>query len=120
MGDGEIIQPEEGRLNIIAGAEENKESQPQQKRQKLNIPVSTACRIAHKNKHKILEGALKDIEKHVQSRKTTFAGGGCGLQSYCTQVIESYLLLVVRKNNKGIPTLETAADAFGFAKKWGS
>jgi hypothetical protein len=32
-------------------------------------------------------------------------------------VIESYLWLVVRKNYKGIPALEAAAEAFGFAKK---
>jgi hypothetical protein len=109
-------QPEEGGFD---GAEGNEKSQPRQKRQKLDVPVLTARRTARENKRKILEGALKDIEKHVRSRKTTFVGGARGLQSYRAQVIESYLRLIVRKNYKGIPASETAADAFGFAKKWG-
>jgi len=110
--------PEEGGSNSFAGNEENP-SQPQRKRQKLNIPVLLARRTACENKRKILEGALKDIEKHIRSRRTAFVGGSHGLQSYRAQVIESYLRLVVRKNYKGIPASETAAEAFGFAKKWG-
>ncbi len=112
---------EEGGLNSIDSAEGNEENQSwsRQKRQKLNVPVLMACRTAHKKKCKILEGALKDIEKHIRLQKTMFVGGSRGLQSYRAQVIESYLQLVVRKNYKGIPASETAAEAFGFAKKWG-
>jgi hypothetical protein len=74
---------------------------------------------ARENKRKILQSALKDIEKLIQSRKTKFEGGSRGLQSYRAQVIESYLRLVVRKQYKGIPASEAAAEAFGFARKWG-
>ena len=95
------------------------ENQPRQKRQKHDIPILTARRTACENKQEILKGALKDIEKYIQSQKTKFVGGPRGLQSYCAQAIESYLQLVVRKNHKGIPASETVAEAFGFAKKWG-
>ena len=60
-----------------------------------------------------------DIEKLVQSRKTRFDSGSRGLQSYCAQVIESYLWLVIHKGYKGIAASETATDAFRFAQKWG-
>ena len=113
---------EGGLLNSIDqfdGADGNEESRSQQKRQKLNVPVLMARRTARENRCKILDSALKDIEKHIRSRKTEFVGGSRRLQSYRAQVIESYLWLVVRKNYKGIPASETAAEAFGFAKKWG-
>ena len=80
----------------------------------------TACRTALKNKHKVLESALKDIKKHIQLQKMKFDGGSYGLQLYPTQVIESYLRLIAHKNWKGIPASEAAVEAFGFAKKWGS
>ena len=78
-----------------------------------------AREAACQNKQKILESALNDIEKLIQSRKTKFQAGLQGLQAYHAQAIESYLQLVVHKNYKGIPASETAAEAFGFAKKWG-
>ena len=76
-------------------------------------------KTAHENKQKILQIALKDIEKLIQSQKTKFEGGSHGLQSYRAQVIESYFQLVVCKKYKGIPASEAAAEAFGFARKWG-
>ena len=78
-----------------------------------------ACEVACQNKWKILESVLNDIEKLIQSWKTKFQAGSRGLQAYHAQAIESYLWLVVRKNYKGILASETAAEAFGFAKKWG-
>jgi len=74
---------------------------------------------AHENKQRLLQSALKDIKKLIQLRKIKFEGGSCGLQSYCTQAIESYLRLVIHKQYKGIPASEAAAEAFGFARKWG-
>ena len=79
-----------------------------------------AREAAHQNKWKILESMLNDIEKLIQSWKTKFQAGLWGLQVYHAQAIESYLWLVVRKNYKGIRASETAAEAFRFAKKWGS
>ena len=57
--------PEEGETSQVPGGEEisEPEDQPQQKRQKLDVPVLIACRKAHESKCKILEGGLKDIEK---------------------------------------------------------
>ena len=95
------------------------DDQPRRKRQKRDIPVLKDRKTAHENKQKILQSALKDIEKLIQSRKTEFEGGSRGLQSYCAQAIESYFRLVVRKKYKGIPASEAAAEAFGFARKWG-
>ena len=48
-----------------------------------------------------------------------FKGGVQGLQSYWAQAIESYLRLVVKKGQKGIPASETAAEGLGFARGWG-
>jgi len=67
------------------------ENQPRRKRQRVDIPILTARRTAHENKRETLKGALKDIEKYIRSRKTTFAGGSRGLQSYRVQAIKSYL-----------------------------
>jgi hypothetical protein len=117
-GRWEDERPEEVGLDSIDGADGNQVSPSQRKRQKLDVPVLVARRTARENMCKILEGALKDIEKHIRSRKTEFVGGSRGLQSYRAQVIESYLRLVVRKKYKGLPASETAAEAFGFAKKW--
>ncbi len=111
--------PEEGGLDSIDTADGTQSSQSPRKRQKLDIPVLVARRTARENRRKILEGALKDIEKHLRSRKTKLVRGSHGLQSYRAQVIESYLRLVVRKKYKGLDASETAAEAFGFAKKWG-
>lgn len=103
-----------------AGRENSEpENQPRRKRQRLDIPVVEARKAARINKHKILESALVDIERLIRSRKTKYDGGSRGLQSYRAQAIESYLQLVVRKGYKGIAALEAAAEAFGFAKKWG-
>ena len=111
---------EEEQSSTDEGDDSGAEDQPQRKRQRLNTPVLTARRNACENKHKILKGALKDIEKHIRSQKTIFAGGSRGLQSYHALAIESYLRLVVRKKYKVIPASQTAAEAFGFSKEWGS
>jgi hypothetical protein len=60
-------QPEEGEPSQVEGAEGRSEPEDQTrcKRQKLNIPVLTAHRMAHENRRKILESALKDIEKCI-------------------------------------------------------
>ena len=60
-------QPEEGELSWVegTGGSSEPEDQPRRKRQKLNVPTLTACRTACENKHKVLEDALKDIEKHI-------------------------------------------------------
>jgi hypothetical protein len=62
---------------------------------------------------------LNDIEKLIPSQKTKFQAGSHGLQAYRAQAIESYLLFLVRKDYKRVPASETAAEALGFAKKWG-
>ena len=62
---------------------------------------------------------MKEIKKHIRSQKTKFQRGSCGLQSYCAQTIECYLQLAVHNSYKGIPTSSAAAEAFGFARKWG-
>jgi hypothetical protein len=62
---------------------------------------------------------LNDIEKLIPSRKTKFQAGSHGLQAYLAQAIERYLLLVVHKDYKRVPASVTAAEALGFAKKWG-
>ena len=112
---------EEGEPSQVPGGEEisEREDQPQRKRQKLDVPVLIACRKAREIKQKILEGGLKEIEKHIRSRKTKFQGGSRGLQSYRAQAIKCYLRLVVRNSYKGIPASKAAAEAFGFARKWG-
>ena len=56
---------EEEQSSTDEGDDSGAEDQPQRKRQRLNTPVLTARRNACENKHKILKGALKDIEKHI-------------------------------------------------------
>src|ERR1700676_3850285 len=96
------------------------ESQPRQKRRKLDVPVPKACAAARKNKRLILKSALVDIQKLIRSHRTNFEGGARGLQSYRAQAIESYLRLVVNGNQNSIPASETAAEGLGFARTWGS
>jgi hypothetical protein len=103
-GEDEMIEPE---------------SQPRQKRRKLDVPVLKARAAARKNKRLILKSALVDIQKLIRSRRTNFEGGARGLQSYRAQAIESYLCLVVNGNQNGIPASETAAECLGFARAWG-
>ena len=96
------------------------ESQPRQKRRKLDVPVLKARAAARKNKRLILKSALVDIQKLIRSHRTNFEGGARGLQSYRAQAIESYLRLVVNGNQNSIPASETAAEGLGFARTWGS
>ena len=104
-------------------SQEDRSSEPEnkqrRKRQKWDVLDLVAWENTCKNKWKILESTLVDIEKLVQLRKTRFDGGSCRLQSYRAQAIKSYLRLVICKGYKVIATSETAADAFRFAWKWG-
>ena len=106
--------------NHDSDLEPKAEDQARRKRQRLNISVLTSRINARENKREILKSALKDIQKDIRSRKMKFLGGSRGLQSYRALAIESYLRLVVCKNYKSIIASQTVAEAFGFAKDWGS
>ncbi|KAJ7123914.1 hypothetical protein C8R46DRAFT_928093 [Mycena filopes] len=71
---------------------------------------------AHTN---ILVSALTTIDKLITSKKDVFHAGNASLQSYRAGSIQSHLHMVV-KNKKGwTPASVTAAEAQGFATKWG-
>ncbi|KAJ7186678.1 hypothetical protein C8R46DRAFT_880233, partial [Mycena filopes] len=96
---------------------------PALKRQKFEVPKAerrqVAAALAAKARTNILASALVAIDKLVASKKDVFHAGNTSLQSYRARSIQSHLRMVV-KNKKGwTPASETAAEAQGFATKWG-
>ncbi|KAJ7065551.1 hypothetical protein C8F01DRAFT_982828 [Mycena amicta] len=96
---------------------------PALKRQKFEVPKAERRRAATAQnavaRANILASSLLAIDKLIASKKDVFHAGNASLQSYRARSIQSHLRMVV-KNKKGwTPASETAAEAQGFAKKWG-
>ncbi|KAJ6469869.1 hypothetical protein C8R45DRAFT_1104987 [Mycena sanguinolenta] len=86
---------------------------PQEERRRATAILAIAARA------NILASSLTAINKLIASKKDMFHAGNASLQPYQAQSIQSHLHMVV-KNQKGWKLAsETAAEAQGFATKWG-
>ncbi|KAJ7289852.1 hypothetical protein C8J57DRAFT_1494266 [Mycena rebaudengoi] len=99
-------------------------SPPALKRQKFDVPQVERRKIeSHKAAAacaNILASALADIDKLIASRKEVFHAGNASLQSYRARSIQSHLHMVVNNKRPWKLASETAAEAQGFARNWGS
>ncbi|KAJ6465381.1 hypothetical protein C8R45DRAFT_939583 [Mycena sanguinolenta] len=96
---------------------------PALKHWKFAVPQEERCRaaaiMAIAARVNILASSLTAINKLIASKKDVFHAGNASLQSYRARSIQSHLHMVV-KNQKGWKLAsENAADAQGFATKWG-
>jgi hypothetical protein len=92
---------------------------PPLKRRKLSVPARVARQLKKETREKEQSDALVDIQKVIRSKRAVFAAGSTGLQSYRARAIESYLQMVVVNKRGCIEASERAAEAQGFAPKWG-
>ncbi|KAJ7862495.1 hypothetical protein B0H14DRAFT_3444680 [Mycena olivaceomarginata] len=93
------------------------------KRQKFAVPQAERRRLVAIQvataRANILVSALGAIDKLIASKKDTFHAGNASLQSYRARSIQSHLHMVVKNQNAWKAASETAAEAQGFATKWG-
>ncbi|PPQ84825.1 hypothetical protein CVT24_013261, partial [Panaeolus cyanescens] len=92
---------------------------PPLKRRRHEVPLHLQREKARLERRKRLEGALVDIEKRITGKKSVFVAGREGLQASRTRAIRSYLEMVLKNGRKGIDASQRAAEANGFAEKWG-
>ena len=92
---------------------------PPLKRRRLDVPYRLARQQARDERQKQLEQALIDIEKLFESKKAKFDVGREGLQARRGQAIRSYLLMVIKNGRGRVDASQRAAEAQGFAVKWG-
>ena len=92
---------------------------PQPKRRKLEVAARTR-RQGQKNEllHARTEALLK-IEKMLNVKKSPFEGGHNGLQARRAHAIQGYLHMLARNDCQRIDASKCAAEAQGFAVKWG-
>jgi hypothetical protein len=94
-------------------------STPQRKRRRLEIPAR-ACDQGRKNNlffDRI--DALRKIERMLNAKQSPFEGGPGGLQALRARAIHGYLHMIARNDRQRIDASERAAEAQGFAAKWG-
>ncbi|KAL1743994.1 hypothetical protein HDZ31DRAFT_39713 [Schizophyllum fasciatum] len=68
------------------------------------------------------EGAERRPHRHralIRSKRAVFQAGDASLQAYRARAIESHLRMVVHNGRKHMEASEMAAEAQGFARKWG-
>jgi hypothetical protein len=63
--------------------------------------------------------ALQKVEKMLGAKQSPFKGGHGGLQAARARAIHGYLHMLTRNDCKQIDASERAAEAQGFAAKWG-
>ena len=63
--------------------------------------------------------ALRKIEKLLNTKCCSFKGGHNGLQAHRAHAIHGYLHMVAHNDRQRIDASERAAEAQGFAPKWG-
>ena len=63
--------------------------------------------------------ALQKIEKLLNAKQSSFKGGHNGLQAHRARAIHGYLHMLTRNDCKRTDASERAAEAQGFAAKWG-
>lgn len=92
---------------------------PRRKRRKLEVPARTR-RQGEKNRRFFVRiEALEKIEKLLSRKDCPFEGGLNGLQARRARAILGYLHMVARNDRQRTDASERAAEAQGFAPKWG-
>jgi hypothetical protein len=86
---------------------------------RLEIPFLTQREDVKAERRKEMEAALSAIQKLLASKKTKLVSGPHGLQAHRTIAIEIHLRLVLKSGRSFIRASEHAAEASGFAEKWG-
>ncbi|KAG1781318.1 hypothetical protein EV702DRAFT_963062 [Suillus placidus] len=107
--DNETMPTGDGRLPRV----------PPRKRQRLDVPRRVQQEHKQEYRSKEMNKALGDMDKLLKSKKTQFIGGPRGLQERRTQAIQSHLKLVATNGRTFLDASEHAAEAHGFAAKWG-
>lgn len=107
--DNETMPTGDGRLPRV----------PPRKRQRLDVPRRVQQEHKREYRSKEMNKALGDMDKLLKSKKTQFIGGPRGLQARRTQAIQSHLKLVATNGRTFLDASERAAEAHGFAAKWG-
>ncbi|KAG2031688.1 hypothetical protein BDR03DRAFT_1015862, partial [Suillus americanus] len=92
---------------------------PPCKQQRLDVPQKVQQERKQEYRSKEMKKALEDMDKLLKSKKTQMVGGLQGLQARCTQAIQSHLKLVATNGRTFLDASEHAAEARGFAVKWG-
>lgn len=94
-------------------------STPPLKRRKRDVLIRIQ-RNGRKNKVEwIRYEAMTALEKRINSNKSGFEGGVGGLQARRARAIHSYLHMLVRNDRRKTEASERAAEAQGFAVRWG-
>jgi hypothetical protein len=121
--------PSDGDTDVednAAAATISEESEPtrssadlQTKRRKLEIPVRVMKAQKQEERQKEFQAGLDGIRAVLHSRKTDFAAGVTGLQSYRIRAVQSHLLMLIKNGHHSIEASEQAAESQGFGPKWG-
>ncbi|KAJ7787651.1 hypothetical protein B0H14DRAFT_3505217 [Mycena olivaceomarginata] len=110
---GSAEEPRYHRVQPVPPLRRTKFAVPQAERRRIHTAQATAARA------NILASALTAIDKLIASKKTVFHARNASLQSYRARSIQSHLCMVVRNQKPWKPASEVAAEAQGFATKWG-
>ncbi|KAJ6505240.1 hypothetical protein C8R45DRAFT_817655 [Mycena sanguinolenta] len=112
-GSGEVPLHHHHRVQPVPALRRTKCAIPQAERRRIATAQAATARA------NILASALAEIDKLIASKKNVFHAGSTSLQSYRARAIQSHLHMVVRNRKSWKPASETAAEAQGFATKWG-
>lgn len=97
----------------------SKDSLPSHKRRRLDVPFWTKRALDVKARMSEWAKALRNINKLMKSPKTQFISGLHGLQACRTLAMQTHICLVCVSKRNSIDASERAAEAHGFAPKWG-
>jgi len=92
---------------------------PQLKRRKHEIPARTRRQGQKNEQLRVRTDALLKLEKMLNAKRCPFEGGHNGLQARRSRTIHGYLHMLVRNGRQRTDASERAAEAQGFAAKWG-
>ncbi|KAJ7321244.1 hypothetical protein DFH08DRAFT_970114 [Mycena albidolilacea] len=110
---GSAEEPSYHRVQPVPPLRRTKFAVPQAEHRRIHTAQAAAARA------NILASALTAIDKVIASKKTVFHAGNASLQSYRARSIQSHLCMVVKNQKLWKLASEAAAEAQGFATKWG-
>ncbi|KAJ7697544.1 hypothetical protein B0H16DRAFT_1749993 [Mycena metata] len=116
---GSDADDEGGNIASASGTSRRLPAVPPRKRRKLDVPAREMRKRKQAAHQLEFEKALADIQKQIKSKKTKFDAGHNSLQEYRVRAIQSYLIMVVKHGRLTVEASERAAEAQGFAAKWG-
>ena len=92
---------------------------PQPKRRRVEMSARTRRQGRKNDLFCARSVALLKIEKMLNAKQSPFVGGHNGLQARRARAIHGYLHMLARNDRQRIDASERAAEAQGFAAKWG-